>query len=804
MKKWLQSLLNQFLPAVEKLGHDPAGRAEAERQAAWMKAQWTARGLTGLTQQKNPMTEARQEIKKRLGEDHVALLALNFTEAEWRSINNAQADRVDERSAKLIDHPDQIVERATTLLTSHDWSEIAAGLAVVTGRRLSELLSTMRLTPKSAYSVIFSGALKRRGEKADLSFEIPTLCPAERVLAALARLRELVDAQGLSPDQINAKYSAPVIRAVDNHFADLVPVREGHDNLYTHLQRAVYAALATYYYCPPTVPVWKFKALAQGHFQVLEAPDDTVRLAYTARRHYDDYEIGDGHGHVDGRRGLHLGQPGVQVLEALRTSIPAVVPTEHAALLTLTSHPPVNTESADHDPSTTDETTRTAPPSAGETTDGLPADHIGTDEHNTQQGNDPPGESGESEPKAAETTSGEATGDATPIDADADATTDADADTTTQSAAANNQKSPRAPRPLKAVRYGVWPSARQKLEALRASLGTDTTQADAVDHLLKLAEAGEQATRRLEVPPEQLVSRLVEMGELLKAREHHLAAREEQIDRLRKEVAELYQQMGGLKTQLAQAEAQILALQQQATQPEPTPTGNQGAAPGVSNAQPFDVGLHASLFGLASSALTLIQHLSQVPLQGHPAPTPPIAPTSPGTGTTPQHDPGGQTSPPSRAGTTPPAGRRGPATSPTPRTVAHAATARAAGDPAAGASSTPSPSPPQRGGEPSAPSSTPPSAETTGAKRGSAEERIHRAVQAVIHFNEGQQRREDKWAINQSSLSRLTGANRPALQRYLEQHAEAIQQHNEQHGLTERHNTAKGRRGEDIRQQIQF
>ncbi|MBC7881256.1 MAG: hypothetical protein H7Y37_07970, partial [Anaerolineae bacterium] len=88
--------------------------------------------------------------------------------------------------------------------------------------------------------------------------------------------------------------------------------------------------------------------------------------------------------------------------------------------------------------------------------------------------------------------------------------------------------------------------------------------------------------------------------------------------------------------------------------------------------------------------------------------------------------------------------------------------------------------------------------------KGSAIARIHRAVQSLMAFNDQQPKREDKWAINQSSLSRLTGANRPALQKYLADHGQEIQAHNHSHGLTDFHNIAKGRAGQDIKAQIAF
>jgi hypothetical protein len=176
VKKWLTSLLNRYLPMVEHLTNDQAGIEAATTAAQWMKQQWESRGLSTLPQQRNPMTETRNFLKQMLGEDHVSLIAMNFTTEEWREMNNITSDRVEERNEnqKLITNPQAIIDKAVLLLHSHDWAEIAAGLAVLVGRRVTEVLSTMHLEPVSEYSVQFTGALKRRGEPVELSFEIPT------------------------------------------------------------------------------------------------------------------------------------------------------------------------------------------------------------------------------------------------------------------------------------------------------------------------------------------------------------------------------------------------------------------------------------------------------------------------------------------------------------------------------------------------------------------------------------------------------------------------------------------------------
>lgn len=81
-------------------------------------------------------------------------------------------------------------------------------------------------------------------------------------------------------------------------------------------------------------------------------------------------------------------------------------------------------------------------------------------------------------------------------------------------------------------------------------------------------------------------------------------------------------------------------------------------------------------------------------------------------------------------------------------------------------------------------------------KKGNAESHIHHCVQALMQFNNTEQRTyEYRWAINQTSVQRLSGSHREAVKRYLADHVQEIAQYNAKYNLTERHNTGKGRRG---------
>ena len=312
---WLQKLLIELLPQLNQPSTD---------YQTWFDSVMEVmehRGLTQPTQQKDYLSDIRNAIKV-LDPDHPALKTVDFDTSTWVQINNRASDRLGERKTKFIDNPDAIVKRATTLLGSYQWSEIAAGLAVLTGRRCTEVIKTARFEYKSSYSVTFTGALKRGNEPVECVFEIPTLCEAELVIKSIINLRSLLgeEIRELSKRQVSRRYGRAVATKCDRYFDELVPPREDKDNLYTHLFRAVYATIASYWYCPPTVPEIEFRAAIQGHYQIIDERDPKLRRSIAAGRNYFDYRIADGHGNIDGRLGIKLSLPDVEVIEEFRSS----------------------------------------------------------------------------------------------------------------------------------------------------------------------------------------------------------------------------------------------------------------------------------------------------------------------------------------------------------------------------------------------------------------------------------------------------------------------------------------------------
>jgi hypothetical protein len=337
-RAWLEEqLTNRYLPAIAALKDTTKGRAKAEQLAQEMRQDWVERGLEELSQQQGLMDRVRRAIKDQLGEDHFSLELIKFSREEQFELNSQKRQQVGERNLQqqYLDNPDGIVAQAVRLLESPDWAEIAAGLSVLTGRRSTEILKTAEFEVKSQWSVMFKGALKRRGEPVPLVFEIPTLTTAQRVVEAVAKLRSLVGTVEMSGAAVSAKYGAAVSRASDRHFGELVPTPPGKESLYTHLWRSVYACIATFWYCPQHVWDVSFKAHVLGHFEALEPQEQRdggslqQRLTtISSERFYALYEVADSvvATHGGKRKGVKLGHGGVVPIEVFQGGMPEQQP----------------------------------------------------------------------------------------------------------------------------------------------------------------------------------------------------------------------------------------------------------------------------------------------------------------------------------------------------------------------------------------------------------------------------------------------------------------------------------------------
>ena len=777
---WLRQILAQLLPELEHLPTGPEGETHARAWFERLLARFAERGLTTPAQQKNRVVDARNAIRARFGPDHPALAYVGFDEQTWQQINLPTHDRTEARNEnqRLLRHPEKIVARAAKLLESPRFEDLAVGLGVTVGRRISELLNGhARLEPSTTWSVYFTGQRKHRGEREDFSFEIPTLAPATAVLAAWQRLLVMLGDQVLDPQTINHRYGHAVNQAADRHFRGLVPPRlppapkpgtEGladdphgrerrGDALYLHLFRAVYATVAVHWFCPPRVNRLVFKAEIQGHRQILDAPTPTMRRSYAASRHYDDYQIADASGkNIDGRQGIKLTSlPGVEVLRVFQPASrrpklqPAVSPTKEVA-------PPSSSTQPHADPPST----ATMDPATSSAAHDAPAPN-----------SEPPAPTAPGTVPAADADGGDVP----------------------------KVRQEKKPRP---GTYRIYPADRLRLDAFR----TDPKQSQAnnlheVIDLLENASAAIQAQEQMQVQLQETQARAEQAeGEREEARQQTRSeraqreAREEELRQLQQTLAQERARTAAVPLAAASAIGQatlareLLAI---ATQEDCPPA------------------LQARLIALATQALGGQGNLEK----RQDAATPPRTETRTGgarKAPKPTTDPArfgplfaaptaihptthaGATDAPhgSGEGKTVGGGPDKPVEADTPLDgVSVAPAERPASDaqePPGAAEATLAPSTPPR----------------PAPRRGGAADKLGQALQAVLSHNQAQTARERKWAITESALARLTGCFRPAVRAFFAQHAEQIETHNLQHHLSGGLNAARGKRGETIEAEI--
>lgn len=322
---WLEQTLTDLLPQVWNLTTESPGWQEiASEWAAQVDQLFEQKKLITPNQQKNRRTDIANALRT-IDPNHPVIPFILLPSEVYTQLNNEQANRLNARENKFFStqQADELVERAIALLESAKPDEVAAGLAVLVGRRIGEILIS-GFKPKTAYSLLFSEPVKRRSE-VGMAFEIPTLAAADQVLGAIEHLKQIWNIEDLKAlnlptnhlkRRINARYSR-VPHVCRQHFADLVPGREAEtddgERLYTHLFRAVYTEIATYYYKPQWVPDHRFKAEIQGHFKL--TTDGQKIPNYSARQNYDDYLIRD---RPSGKSGVKLDMPGVEILEVFQ------------------------------------------------------------------------------------------------------------------------------------------------------------------------------------------------------------------------------------------------------------------------------------------------------------------------------------------------------------------------------------------------------------------------------------------------------------------------------------------------------
>lgn len=250
---------------------DASDRTDANKKRAYaaiahaeikkIRATPTANGLPpshGAVAERASRT--RGAVKAAMGEDHPAAVYFKLTKEEYRKSSDESAKkRADKQdSPTRIKNWEAFIERAKELIDSDKYVDVTIGLAMLTGRRIFELLGQPHADIFPApldgnplancrYHVMFKGQAKTKeseGIRSDSAYKIPVLADAKIVIAAFRRLRNDLAPHlaGKSSQELNAAISKYLGKRFSEKYGDLWP--DGYKPSLRDL-RALYAEISS-------------------------------------------------------------------------------------------------------------------------------------------------------------------------------------------------------------------------------------------------------------------------------------------------------------------------------------------------------------------------------------------------------------------------------------------------------------------------------------------------------------------------------------------------------------------------------
>ena len=162
---------------------------------------------------------------RRIEQRHIALKYLIKTKLESVARGESHVTAIDtkQKNARIVSRS-AAVETAKGLLKSNSYIALALGLSLLTGRRITEVLKTAKLTPLTPETMRFSGQLKTKGaEKSRDNYSIPVLADSAEIAGALARLRRAKDFSNYAEAQVNSLVSKESGIQCRRYFGAIIP-----------------------------------------------------------------------------------------------------------------------------------------------------------------------------------------------------------------------------------------------------------------------------------------------------------------------------------------------------------------------------------------------------------------------------------------------------------------------------------------------------------------------------------------------------------------------------------------------------
>ena len=263
MSKQLEKRIENFVANI-KDGNDMNGVKLAKLELKFLRSKYKVSTImTKLTFYR----KAVYKIETNKKEFPKTVKALRVLKSELKEAKKHYERKVLKQSKKRIQVRDveKMIQISLSLLDSNKYSDIVSALCLLTGRRMTEILKTAKLTnsrnsQKVAY---FKGQLKTKNT--NLKYQIYTLENSRDLCkVALKKVRKMIDATTLSNHETERKYESGVNASCKAWFSSFVGKRD-IDTCTCHDLRNIYAIYCCEHYKSDEQTDSSFIAEILGH-----------------------------------------------------------------------------------------------------------------------------------------------------------------------------------------------------------------------------------------------------------------------------------------------------------------------------------------------------------------------------------------------------------------------------------------------------------------------------------------------------------------------------------------------------------
>lgn len=165
------------------------------------------------------------------------------------ALNEEYAKKVVEKVTNQVSiDPTTLLNYTKAVLAHPDeyrYEDVAIALALATGRRMAEIMSTGNFEVVDEYTIAFSGLTKARFKKDEKSvavINIPTLVPAKDVVKGIEYLTFLN--RRIDIEDVNNKYGKAFLRVIKGHWLNISGLPSSDEKVFTYKSlRALYAEI---------------------------------------------------------------------------------------------------------------------------------------------------------------------------------------------------------------------------------------------------------------------------------------------------------------------------------------------------------------------------------------------------------------------------------------------------------------------------------------------------------------------------------------------------------------------------------